>query len=372
MLADVTNSLKASVQPILTIVGPISISTRWPKLVKNVQYTSLPSYTPTRWYSLWKLVRNAVTLCEEIQHFLESDQNRKWAPIPDDAWRTAETLGPVLTTFRNAMLLLERDNFGSRAHGLEALQMIDLAIMRQGHSCPEIIAAWNAAKQHWTKYISGSHKTLLLMCVLPNPGVLVKNFLPAGGYSLACTTLEKEYALMKTHLPGPARQYSQSRPPRKWSRGTRDELLGIGTDERDELTDFCQLDRLPNVRQKSFDAAIWWESRREDLPILYELVKKYLVVPATSAAVERQFSRAKRIQSDSSGSLGVERFQSMTVLARNLDVVASVTERTRTIEPPQHEYDDGADEEDSQRSGQGAACDRGHPSQAPAILARWG
>jgi hypothetical protein len=47
--------------------------------VKNAQYASLPSDTQTRWYSLWKLVRNAVTLREQIQCFWETDHNQQWA-----------------------------------------------------------------------------------------------------------------------------------------------------------------------------------------------------------------------------------------------------------------------------------------------------
>jgi hypothetical protein len=228
--------------------------------------------------------------------------------------------------------------------------MIDLAITHQGDSCSEMIAGWNAAKQHWAQYISGSQKALLLMCVMLNPGVPAKHFLPPGDYDFACTTWEREYTAMKAQLPGLVKQHPRSQSPGKWSGVTRVELLGIGAKERNELTDFCQLDRLPNARQKEFDAAAWWQSHRQDFPILYELARKYLVVPATSAAVERQFSRAKRIQSHSRASLGAERSQSMTVWARNLDVVGSVTKGTTRIEPPQQEREDGRDEEDSQRS----------------------
>jgi hypothetical protein len=329
MLADVTTAVKPAIQPILAVVAPISLSTRWPKLLKHAQYATLPSYTPTRWYSLWKLVRNAVTLREHIQEFITTDPTHKLDPISVETWNAAEAFGPVLTTFKNAMLLLERDKFGSRAHGYEALEMIECAIERHAPSCWQLTEGWRAAKQPWNKCIAGPHKALLLMCVMLNPGVLTQSFLQSENFLLASSTLEKEYSTLKGQLPAPRTKRGHPNGGSQWTGITRDELLGLGSDGQNEFTEFCQMDRLPNARQKDFDPESWWESRRRDFPILYELAKKYLVIPATSASVERQFSRAKRIKSDSRTSLAPERFRSMMVLARHPEVVSRLTEKKR-------------------------------------------
>jgi hypothetical protein len=237
--------------------------------------------------------RNAVTLREPIQEFIATDPNHKLSPIPEEAWRVAGAFGPVLTTFKNAVLLLERDKFGSRAHGYESLEMIDLAIRHEAPSCPQLAEGWKTSKQHWNKFITPQQKELLLMCVMLNPGVLTQGMLQSSDFVTACSNLEKEYSKLKGEMPAARKHRKHPEGAGQWNGVTRDELLGIRADDHNEYTEFCQMDRLPNARQKDFDPETWWESRRQDFPILYEMAKKYLVIPATSASVERQFSRAK-------------------------------------------------------------------------------
>jgi hypothetical protein len=138
----------------------------------------------------------------------------------------------------------------------------------------------------------------------------------------------------------------------QWKGITRDELVGLGTDDRNEYTDFCQLDHLPNAKQKNFAPELSWDARRQDFPILYELAKKYLVIPATSAGVERQFSRAKGIKSDSKTALTPQRFRSMIILARNPEVVGPLTEKKKGRSHDKAEEAD-ADDESFAESDQG-------------------
>ena len=41
------------------------------------------------------------------------------------------------------------------------------------------------------------------------------------------------------------------------------------------------------------DVCLWWHMNRDQYPILYEMSKKYLCVPASSSTSERKFSFAK-------------------------------------------------------------------------------
>jgi hypothetical protein len=170
--------------------------------------------------------------------------------MSDEIWRVAESFGRVLTQFKNAVLLLERDKFGSRAHGYKALEMIDLAITRHAASCAQIAEGWNAAKQHWSKFITGPQNNLLLMCAMLNSGVFTQSFAQSADYGVALSNLEKAYSRLKGQLPTPRKQRMHAG---EWKGITRDELLGPGTDDHNEYTEFCHLDHLADARQKNFD-----------------------------------------------------------------------------------------------------------------------
>ena len=49
--------------------------------------------------------------------------------------------------------------------------------------------------------------------------------------------------------------------------------------------------KLKNIEPKC-DVFTWWYNNRNSFPYLYKLAKKYLIIPATSAASERVFSTA--------------------------------------------------------------------------------
>jgi Tfp pilus assembly protein PilF len=70
---------------------------------------------------------------------------------------------------------------------------------------------------------------------------------------------------------------------------------------------------------------------------LYQLALKYLIIPASSAAAERQFSKAKRIQGERRQSLSTKTFQALVYVAENQKLLADDSFRAA---PPQQPVDD--------------------------------
>jgi hypothetical protein len=90
--------------------------------------------------------------------------------------------------------------------------------------------------------------------------------------------------------------------------------------------------QLEEDQGKSFDLLRWWINNRSRYPRLFLLAEKFLVVPATSASVERQFSRAGRIKSVRRQSLDLLKFQALVFLGENQAITAGVVDRMREEE----------------------------------------
>lgn len=55
---------------------------------------------------------------------------------------------------------------------------------------------------------------------------------------------------------------------------------------------------------KEFDALEWWEARKREYPMLYKLSRLIFAIPASSAASERLFSKARHLLSEKRSVLG--------------------------------------------------------------------
>ena len=56
--------------------------------------------------------------------------------------------------------------------------------------------------------------------------------------------------------------------------------------------------RMPEERYEECNALEWWKEHAAQLPNLSRMARQYLAAPASSAAVERMFSRTGRYHSD--------------------------------------------------------------------------
>jgi hypothetical protein len=83
-----------------------------------------------------------------------------------------------------------------------------------------------------------------------------------------------------------------------------------------ELDRFIALDRSNLLSQgENFKLLNWWNENKESYPKLFELAICFLSVPATSAAIERQFSRAKKIHAPNRRSLTGPKLEAIVFLS---------------------------------------------------------
>ena len=66
--------------------------------------------------------------------------------------------------------------------------------------------------------------------------------------------------------------------------------------KKEELEKWEELEELDDIEQ---DILLWWKVHEKEYPIISQIAKKYLGIPASQAITERSFSTAKRIVCDS-------------------------------------------------------------------------
>jgi hypothetical protein len=120
----------------------------------------------------------------------------------------------------------------------------------------------------------------------------------------------------------PSEDEDSAVPPR--IRGyTFDDLeLAAQPEGRDELTRYLALDKTDYLEQRgAFDLFGWWSQHQRTFPVLYNLALEFLSIPASSATVERQFSKAKLIHSPRRQSMSGKRLGDLVFLREHLDTI---------------------------------------------------
>lgn len=62
----------------------------------------------------------------------------------------------------------------------------------------------------------------------------------------------------------------------------------------------------------------WWRSNRHTFPTLARVAAKVLIIPATSVAVERLFSKVKQLVTPQRASLSAERIDQIMLIKENI------------------------------------------------------
>jgi hypothetical protein len=101
-------------------------STHWRKLVSNAtkdKTSALPTYTVTRWHSLWKLLDNAQKIKDKVNQWLVEEKRE---PISGGtSVRLAELL-TIVSRFKNATDDIKRDMFGTLSYVYDGLMLLQL------------------------------------------------------------------------------------------------------------------------------------------------------------------------------------------------------------------------------------------------------
>jgi hypothetical protein len=74
---------------------------------------------------------------------------------------------------------------------------------------------------------------------------------------------------------------------------------------------------LPQLPFHATDVLEWWRWQRYVFPDLSRMAQQYLAAPASSAGVERLFSRAGRYHDDKKKSTTDEHIETLLIVAKN-------------------------------------------------------
>jgi hypothetical protein len=78
------------------------------------------------------------------------------------------------------------------------------------------------------------------------------------------------------------------------------------------------------ITQVGFDPFAWWMANELSFPILCRIAISHLVIPATSASVERQFYRAKTANNNRHQSMGEGTLSASVFLSSNMNFTERV------------------------------------------------
>jgi hypothetical protein len=164
---------------VLALPGRLGRSWKWVKFLSHCQdlnVQGLPTYTKTRWYSLYKVLHHTLILWPHIQEFL---QDKEGGPLSEEILPKLERFKDVVATFRNATACLESDKFGTLSRVYDWLSLIKMSCTRD----PE----WSALSNGWTEAYT-KHQVRYLGGEEPGPplGASVGDQLLSERLTFAC------------------------------------------------------------------------------------------------------------------------------------------------------------------------------------------
>lgn len=92
------------------------------------------------------------------------------------------------------------------------------------------------------------------------------------------------------------------------------------TDVERELDTYLNHTNRPDSAE--VDVLAWWKEKRNQLPILANLARKYLCIPASSAASERMFSCTGNIITPQRQNLHPRNLEKMVYIKQNFDSIS--------------------------------------------------
>jgi hypothetical protein len=328
MLQDLIDVVRSDLQPIIDCVKPISCSTKWPKLEKDCACSTLPTFTPTRWFSMWRFLHNAIELRHDIMTFLHDSHQRNLEEIydnlnHDETWEVATVMRDLCETFKLAVEGIEGDAYGSLGHVWESFRMIEKAVLSAAHTIPSLTDKWRETKAaHWTSKLTEPMREQLRMATILNVGVFAYEALGRDEYKKAEARLTTLYRNVRPESADADNRHSQ----KCTCAVTRFDYLDLK--ESQELHDFLGMNRRAMATNRDFKLENWWKAVGNDLyPVIGKVAEEFLTISATSAAAERQFSQSNQLKPKSRHALACLRLQEMVVIRENWEIAEQLVAR---------------------------------------------
>jgi hypothetical protein len=190
-----------NIDELLDFLAAFSKSSRFTSFLQSskAKYSSIPTYTPTRCFSLFKTVRNSMANRGAIDSFISKERltGRSMSPIAQTTWDSVAKLNSVLPTFRYTCKKLEGDESGSRSHVWQAFALLQ--------NCCKLDSTLKAAflvaeRTHWSKFMTAKVRTIVAITCILNPSVSLK-FTPEHDINLGRAKISQEISAMRPATP---------------------------------------------------------------------------------------------------------------------------------------------------------------------------
>lgn len=260
----------------------------------NCVARALPSYSKTRWYSLFKLLKNIIALQGKIEAFIpiyNASHPGSIIPVPPgDFFPQMCNLIEVISTARNAMLAMESDTFGSISQVIDCFRMLNFSV----HSLDQNI--WGDATlafdgrydELFTNGYFQIHRSALIVAARLNPFMMSGTSVTHAEITDADDIISQTLA---TRQPQQPQQRPMNRQPGEYGMNLR--VFGAAQGNAIPASELSQYQNMIGSLGEG-DLFQFWIGNMRRLPILSRYALEVLLCPASSAASERDFSKAKR------------------------------------------------------------------------------
>ena len=273
--------------------------------------TTLPSYTPTRWFSIFELMDHYVKLKTFIADFLAAS-NEDFDPDVFDA--VADLLN-VVATAKRAILDLESESFGTISMVIPYFKLLNKSV----HSLDQ--TTWSDLIELFdvdfnSKYLKrledeGLSRTLLTATRL-NPKMTCH---------LSNEQIVSADSIIRESI-GTVAPHKEERDDESYGLFLHSSQLNEDDPGEDQLAAFIMA--IPNSRHLELEE--FWFSHAGDWPELAAYAVATLLPPASSTSVERQFSKAARIQNKSRARLYSKKVSDLVKISCNSEAVRELIE----------------------------------------------
>ncbi|XP_059098333.1 zinc finger BED domain-containing protein 4-like [Tigriopus californicus] len=286
--------------------------TRPKKLIQDV---------PTRWNSTFEMLKRLLDLKGPVSTLLTEPGMREKVGIFDsNTWQGIFDAVRVLKPLFEATVALSSENrtTGSKIVPITKMLLTNYDIFVQ-NSVPGTVRhnlAKAIKKNLVRRFTSVEDNVKLSISTILDPRFKTKCFRDETRGTFATDQIQAE--LLEVNRQEPVRPKRCSPPVHSSLWETFDSKV---VEERPALLDLqCYLNSPCQPRWTN--PLDWWKQiGREKHPELFQIVKKYLSIPATSVPSERVFSSAGQILSKKRNRLGDENARKMICLHGNVDII---------------------------------------------------
>ena len=255
-------------------------------ILSNAKYSSIPSFSKTRWFSIYFTMRNFIELKEYITDFIlqENIQIDEDSSFEPEIFQIVSEIIEVIATARTCIKELEAEEFGTVSLVLPSLRLFKKAVENLPNE------RWSEVKEQFfanlegysNAYFQGEQLTRLLVATRLNP--IFTNELTSDEISLT------DQYIRSTIQNAPAINSQPAIPVERYGLSL---FSSQSNDEIDQVTKYAAV--ALSLRECSVSLEEFWFNHIADWPDLAEFALETLLPPASSASCERQFSLANRI-----------------------------------------------------------------------------